>query len=638
MRRSALCWIWFISLSAVACSDAPTPTGPVPAGGFTPVVSNAVTGTGAASAGAVAPSLSALEPVAFVSLTPGAVPDGTTGTIRDLWSGASRPVTLVEGGFDPVAIPAAAGDTLEITIALAGGGVSLAKAVVPIRRPPRVVRTSPATGRTDVAINATIAVIFSEPINLATVNSQSLQLLKDGVAVPGVIRPDPASAVGVEFVPAQPLSSGAAYQLVLTNTIADGTGDGLEGPLVSDFQTAGEGMMLVFASQPSSGFPGIPTLLRVSVEGVSSHSTIPAYTGLVTLALLTWNYTLDGGAWTVTRELATVAAVNGRAIFENITFPEAGRHRLKATGSGLNPALSEEFGICPGQCPTGVMVTYPTVRLSVGGGVVNGLVYVIGGQHSTGWADENPSVVATVEAYDPATNTWSTRAPMPTARYAEQIVEMNGILYAVGGYTELGFTSPSPVVEAYDPISNTWTTRAPLPHPKSGVGIAVVNGILYAVGGYGASGFDSTVDAYDPATNRWTSRASLPIEHPGGGTVAVNGLIYVAGGLIDVQGDLALSVYDPATDSWSALPPMPPTLVGNSPNILPACIAGHAGRVYVASNDGLGEYEPLTGTWTIHSVSAAWAQICDGMAWNGNVLYLLGQDGLVVYPSPASRR
>ncbi|MEK7768076.1 MAG: hypothetical protein AAB368_17740, partial [bacterium] len=51
----------------------------------------------------------------------------------------------------------------------------------------------------------------------------------------------------------------------------------------------------------------------------------------------------------------------------------------------------------------------PTNRQLFGGAAVNGRFYAIGGF--------NPGILSTVEEYDPATDIWTTRNPMPTARY-----------------------------------------------------------------------------------------------------------------------------------------------------------------------------------------------------------------------------
>jgi len=606
MRRSALCRTWVALMAVSACGD--SATAPNPVATFAPVVSNVIGGGGAASRGAVTPDLSALDPVAFVSLEPGAIPEGLTGSIRDLQNGALRTVTLVDGGFDPVAIPAAAGDTLEIAIALSGGGLAFAKAVVPIRQPPRVVRTSPAKGRTDVAINATVAVIFSEPVDLTTLTSKSLRLLKGTEPAPGVIRPDPTSAVGVELVPARPLTSGAAYQLVLTNAIADRTGDRLDGSLTSEFQTETssiEQLTLTFASQPANGFAGDPMWVQVSAQN-SLHILNTGFTGQVTLLLHTWSNSPEGGVSTSQRELATVTAVGGQATFADLTLPTPGTYRLEVTAPRLNAGMGEVFGTYESEWVA--KTAFPTPRYNVGGGVLDGLIYVVGGQYA-GWSDDAPPVQATVEAYDPATNTWRTRAPMPTARYGVQVAVMNGLLYAVGGQS--GSMVASAAVEAYDPSSNSWTTRAPLPHPSVAMGVAAVGGILYAIGGADASAAGSTVDAYDPVTNAWTPRASPPGPLPGAGAAALDGLIYVVSG-----NDSLLDGYSPATDTWTVLPPLPSGLPTT-------CVASHAGQLYVKTPTGQAHYEPASGTWSAHDAYPGSPSWCDGfMASNGNVLFM----------------
>ncbi len=96
---------------------------------------------------------------------------------------------------------------------------------------------------------------------------------------------------------------------------------------------------------------------------------------------------------------------------------------------------------------------------------------------------------------------WATKAAMPTARgLSLGVGVVNGILYAVGGND--GATVLN-AVEAYDPLAGTWATKAAMPTARDRLAVGVVNGILYAVGGYsgsGSSGF-ATVEAYDPGTD-----------------------------------------------------------------------------------------------------------------------------------------
>lgn len=91
---------------------------------------------------------------------------------------------------------------------------------------------------------------------------------------------------------------------------------------------------------------------------------------------------------------------------------------------------------------------------------------------------------------------WTTKAPMPTAREGLAAGVVNGILYAIGGDINLGHLKK---VEAYDPATNTWTTKAPMPTGRDFLAAGVVNGILYAVGGYkGGTSYLNTVEAYTP--------------------------------------------------------------------------------------------------------------------------------------------
>ncbi len=119
-------------------------------------------------------------------------------------------------------------------------------------------------------------------------------------------------------------------------------------------------------------------------------------------------------------------------------------------------------------------------------------MYVVGGLDNV-----NGIILATVEAYDPATNTWTTRRSMPTPRFALSVGVVNGILYAVGGRTAFAPSTAVATVEAYDPATDTWTTSAPMPTPRSYLAAGVVNNVLHAVGGFNpTNGSLATVEAF----------------------------------------------------------------------------------------------------------------------------------------------
>jgi N-acetylneuraminic acid mutarotase len=166
---------------------------------------------------------------------------------------------------------------------------------------------------------------------------------------------------------------------------------------------------------------------------------------------------------------------------------------------------------------------------------------------------QNLNYVGTNEAFDATSNTWTAKSPMPTVRPNLMVGEVNGILYAVGGLQANpdGSNGPIALVEAYDPATDTWTTKTPMPEPLSDAAVATLNGILYVAGGQGSVTLAGTLYAYDPSTDTWTSKA--PMSEPRGYAAAgvIDGKLYVVGGNTPSEVSGKLEVYDPATDSWT---------------------------------------------------------------------------------------
>jgi hypothetical protein len=101
--------------------------------------------------------------------------------------------------------------------------------------------------------------------------------------------------------------------------------------------------------------------------------------------------------------------------------------------------------------------------------------------------------------YDPATDTWSAKANMPTARLWLSASSVSGRMYAVGGCTS-PFSATMSTVEEYDPVMNTWTTKAEMSTARKGLSTSTVNGKIYAIGGTSVAGWStplSTVEEYD---------------------------------------------------------------------------------------------------------------------------------------------
>ena len=65
------------------------------------------------------------------------------------------------------------------------------------------------------------------------------------------------------------------------------------------------------------------------------------------------------------------------------------------------------------------------------------------------------------------TQTWRKVAPLPSTRNdAAVTVGADGIIYSIGGY-DYARQAMSTEVDAYDPATNTWTVLPPLPMPSA---------------------------------------------------------------------------------------------------------------------------------------------------------------------------
>lgn len=156
----------------------------------------------------------------------------------------------------------------------------------------------------------------------------------------------------------------------------------------------------------------------------------------------------------------------------------------------------------------------PTPRSNAAGGLVDGEIYVIGGGTTILARDSDP--LAMTEIYDIESGTWRDGPPLPTARFHPlSTVLPDGRIVVAGGITRWDSTNfwPTDVVEVLDPATETWSTLAPLPEELYAGVLGLCAGHMYAVGGQHQTQPrpDPTgVYRYDFTTDTWTDAPSLP--------------------------------------------------------------------------------------------------------------------------------
>ena len=183
---------------------------------------------------------------------------------------------------------------------------------------------------------------------------------------------------------------------------------------------------------------------------------------------------------------------------------------------------------------------------------VNGKIYVIGGR---------PGATNLVTEYNPSTNTWTTKASMPTTRLYFSTAVVNNKIYVIGGNNG---GSAFAVNEMYDPSTDTWTTKASSNSTHSEFVAIALNNKVYAIGG-NILPDDHNNEMYDPSANTWTYKAPLHngadnlgnITTKGAGGGVINNIIYITGGYANSGEWLGTKAYNPSTDTWTTKAYMP---------------------------------------------------------------------------------
>ncbi|MCC6357445.1 MAG: hypothetical protein IT450_01770 [Phycisphaerales bacterium] len=286
----------------------------------------------------------------------------------------------------------------------------------------------------------------------------------------------------------------------------------------------------------------------------------------------------------------------------------------------------------------------PRIRHVAAGSYLNngaGRVFVFAG-------DTGSTPYATIEAYDPVTNTWdppSTYPNIPTLRSSPCVAtDAAGRIWVIGGFS--GGSVTHAVVEVFDPGAATpnWITSVPSLQTARCEAAAVFgrDGKLYVFGGRDASGatLHNSVERYDPGTGQWTYMNSMPgpSYHMGaavgcGDTIVLVGLRNSA--QICPSGSSGTMLFNTVSNSWSAGAPMPGACLGGR-----GAVRAADDRIYVI-NDGdynvhdtsVYSYDPSNNTWR-QEPNTSYGYTDLAAASLGDQIYAIGG----VYRFPADPR
>jgi N-acetylneuraminic acid mutarotase len=251
---------------------------------------------------------------------------------------------------------------------------------------------------------------------------------------------------------------------------------------------------------------------------------------------------------------ATVAGADGR-VYVITGSTESGR--LTARNSAYDPRQDTWNALAP----------IPTPRSEPGAALAaDGKIYVIGGNPTLNRKESSRMNV--VEAYDPKTDKWTKCKPLPVPRTALCVVAASDaagrqLLFAIGGRN---FDLPGnglSTVEAYDPRTDSWSTKSRMPLNLHGMAATLgPDGKIYVLGGTNSKLTDiSQVQVYDPAADRWTRSINMPYGQECACSTFIpgdSGEIFVFGGWGDLNKISVSSAvaFNPRTQLWRSLPPL----------------------------------------------------------------------------------
>ncbi|HEX8529281.1 MAG TPA: kelch repeat-containing protein [Cytophagales bacterium] len=265
---------------------------------------------------------------------------------------------------------------------------------------------------------------------------------------------------------------------------------------------------------------------------------------------------------------------------------------------------------------------YPNAEAQ--GTVVNGKLYVFGGFDS-----QKPCCTPASRAYvyNPATNAWSSLAPMPAMNgtgsggvtHAGFTTDGRDIYFA-GGYTS-GFGGKGQIfgtkeVWRYNVGTNTYTRLPDLPVDRAAGQLVYLNGELHHIGGTNKARTLDVGDHYvltlQPLGTSWRTAAALPNPRHHAGAAVLNGKIYYIGGQRGHDHGLVtqtdVHVFDPATGAWTKGQGLP-----RARGHIAASTVVHENRIFVLGGEvvhgtpvpDVTAYNPATNTWSTHTALPA---------------------------------
>src|SRR5690349_17864574 len=202
-----------------------------------------------------------------------------------------------------------------------------------------------------------------------------------------------------------------------------------------------------------------------------------------------WEYDPAADQWKALAPMPTkrgspvAAAVGDKIYVIGGAVPGPGQSAVHPARPHTSVSTVEEYD--PAANTWRARAPMPTPRNHAVAGAIGGKIYVASGRVGAAFISGGSSNIGVIEAYDPAIDSWSQGlARMANARSAGAGGVCRGRLYITGGeYQDPGMMATFRSLEAYDPATNSWQMLPPMPVSRHGLAGAVVGSRLHMVSG-----------------------------------------------------------------------------------------------------------------------------------------------------------
>ncbi|XP_049315422.1 kelch-like protein 1 isoform X2 [Bactrocera dorsalis] len=188
-----------------------------------------------------------------------------------------------------------------------------------------------------------------------------------------------------------------------------------------------------------------------------------------------------------------------------------------------------------------------------------------------------------LQQYKKTEDKWQEYASIKTDyRWYETILKDDNLLF-IGGWKR-GATLN--VVRSWNMRNKTWQNLTPMKQARISHSVVELNGKIYAIGGFDGNNALSSVERYT-TSDGWEFVNSLNVGRCDAGAVTLNGKIYIMGN----GTTKSVECYNPDSNTWTFCAEM--TEYSHLPGI-----AAHNGHIYVVSRSGAERYDPQQDTWS----------------------------------------